>query len=145
MPNPPDPIVACPTGQSRLARLPGGADALVIAVMGLFGGALSAGVFIRGLYVNSASYNVALPLAVLKLPVGATVAVAGMILMAGDFVPGFSAIDKQNQILAYALVFGFAQQVFTQMLDQRAEKLISSIPSKARDEGGPPAQNRSTA
>jgi hypothetical protein len=108
-------------------------------VVGLFGGCLSALVFIRRLYGNATPYNVAIPLAVLKIPAGAAVSVGGMILVAGDFVPGFSAIDKPGQIIAYALIFGFAQQLFTQMLDRRAMQLISSIPSKERRDDLPPA------
>jgi hypothetical protein len=74
------------------------------------------------------------------MPAGAMVAVSGMILLTGNFVPGFSAIDKQGQMLAYALVFGFAQQLFTQMIDHRAEKLVSNIPSKARQRDFPAAE-----
>lgn len=147
-PAPADPLpnIACPTRERRFLTGPwdqsSGGDLFIVAVMGLLGGSVSAAVFIRGLYANATPYNVAIPLALLKLPAGATVAVLGMILLAGDFVPGFSAIDKQVQILAYAILLGFSQQLFTQMLDQRAEKLIANVPSKARREDGPPAEGR---
>jgi len=68
---------------------------------------------------------------VLKLPAGATAAVLGILLVAGDFVPGFSAIDRQTQILGYSVVFGFAQQLFTQLLDRRGENLLANVPTKA--------------
>ena len=92
--------------------------------------------FIRGLYSNSTPYNVAVPLALLKIPTGALAAVVGMTLVAGDFVPGFSAIDKQPQILAYSLLFGFAQQLFTGILDRRAKTLIANVPTKAKTNWG---------
>lgn len=127
--------IVCPTHQSaNVGDGPSSPDLFTVALLGLLGGALSAAVFIRNLYVNVTPYNVAIPLAILKMPAGAMVAVSGMILLAGDFVPGFSAIDKQGQIVAYALVFGFAQQLFTQMIDQRAETLVSSVPSKTRQQ-----------
>jgi hypothetical protein len=85
------------------------------------------------MYSNPTPYNVAIPLALLKLPVGALAAIVGIVLLGGDFVPGFSAIDKQVQILAYALVFGFAQQLFTNALDQRAENLIANLPTKSKE------------
>ena len=44
-------------------------------------------------------------------------------------MPGFSVIDQQSQILAYAFVLGFAQQLFTKMLDNRAERLLANVPS----------------
>lgn len=141
-PEKPGYTIVCPTRQSLKGATevgPTSPDLFTIAMLGLLGGALSAAFFIRGLYVNATPYNVAIPLAILKIPAGAMVAVSGMILLAGDFVPGFSAIDKQSQILAYALVFGFAQQLFTQTLDHRAEKLIASVPSKGRRQDLPMA------
>jgi hypothetical protein len=42
--------------------------------------------------------------------------------------------DTQGQVLAYAILFGFAQQLFTQLLDRRAERLLSTLPGKARSE-----------
>jgi hypothetical protein len=130
------PAFACPTAEGELGvtgrARPSGGDIAAVAVMGLLGGSLSAGVFIRGLYVNSTPYNVSIPLALLKLPAGATAAVVGLLLLAGDFVPGFTAVDRQHQILAYAVVFGFGQQLFTKMLDARAEELLANVPTKAR-------------
>ena len=121
--------IACPTGAGPR---PSGGDVLIVALLGLLGGGLSSAVFVRGLYVSSTPYNVAVPLALLKLPAGALVAIAGVLLLAGNFVPGFSVIDQQSQILSYAFVLGFAQQMFTKMIDSRAEKLIANVPSKAR-------------
>jgi hypothetical protein len=112
--------------------------------MGLLGGALSAAFFIRGLYANSTSYNVLVPLALTKLPAGALTAIVGLLFVSGDFIPGFTAIDKQSQILAYALAFGFAQQLFTQLLDQRARDLTANIPTKAKDiDANPPKSKES--
>jgi hypothetical protein len=112
-------------------------DFFAVVMLGFMGGGLSAAVFIRDLYTNATPYSVSIPLALLKLPAGSLTAAVGMILLAGEFVPGFTAVDKQAQILAYALVFGFAQQLFTQVLDQRAQKLVASVPTKARGIAGP--------
>lgn len=131
-----DVVVACPTGQSAVnepRRTPGPGDPLLLILMGAVGGALSALVFIRGLHANSTPYNVAVPLAMLKIPTGALVAVVGTLLLAGDFVPGFSAVDRQPQILAYALLFGFAQQMITRAADQRAKGLIADLPTGTKD------------
>jgi hypothetical protein len=142
-PDPPQPNVFCPT-RSSADEVPGtgvetasGGDLFAVALLGLVGGALSAAVFIRDLYTNATPYNVSIPLAMLKLPAGAMTALAGIILLAGEFVPGFTAVDKQIQILAYALVFGFAQQLFTQVVDQRARRLVSNVPTKARGISAP--------
>mgnify|MGYP003288982627 CR=1 FL=1 len=81
-------------------RQPAQTDVFIVAVLGLIGGIVSSGVFVRGLYGNSRPYDVSVPLALLKVPVGGFAAVIGAMLLAGDFVPGFSAVDKQSQILA---------------------------------------------
>ncbi|MFF5078537.1 hypothetical protein ACFY36_15915 [Actinoplanes sp. NPDC000266] len=134
------PNIVCPLDSGRHANVSSlhgrhsPLDFFIVAALGLTGGALSAALFIRDLYSNATPYNVSVPLALLKLPAGALTALVGIILLAGEFVPGFSAIDKSAQILAYALVFGFAQQVFTQFLDQRGQKLINSVPTKARSD-----------
>jgi hypothetical protein len=151
-PAPPEPDnnFACPTKQGRdpnavtlgAGKLASGGDAGAVALMGLLGGALSAAFFIRGLYANSTSYNVLVPLALTKLPAGALTAIVGLLFVAGDFIPGFTAIDKQSQILAYAVAFGFAQQLFTQLLDRRARDLTANIPTKAKDIDAEPPKSK---
>jgi hypothetical protein len=64
------------------------------------------------------------------------------LFVAGDFIPGFTAIDKQSQILAYAVAFGFAQQLFTQLLDRRARDLTANIPTKAKDIDADPPKSK---
>lgn len=48
-------------------------------------------------------------------------------------------LDTQRQILAYALVFGYAQQLATWFVDDRATTLLTEVPSKHM----PPTQTRS--
>ena len=43
----------------------------------------------------------------------------------------------QEQILAYALVFGYAQQLLTRFVDERAGAVLDSIPSKDASVGRP--------
>jgi hypothetical protein len=72
---------------------------------------------------------VPLALTWLKVPTGSLTAVAGILLLGGNFVPGLSELDSQRQILAYALVFGYAQQLATRFIDDRAQSLLNSVPS----------------
>ena len=53
-----------------------------------------------------------------------------------NFIPGLSELDSQRQILAYALVFGYAQQIATRLLDQRAQGILESVPSKEPEAAG---------
>jgi len=126
-------LLNCPT-RSRTAA-PTGGDMLVVALLGLLGGALAASVSIRNLKGTTSPYDVPVALALLKVPLGAFTAILALVAIRADFVPGLSSLDSQEQILAYALVFGFAQQLFTRLLDQQAQTLLENLPSKdAADE-----------
>lgn len=118
----------CPTGTG--VEGPGANDIVVVSMLGLLGGALAAAVSIRNLRGTSTPYDLPVALAMLKVPLGAFTAFLGLIAIRGDFVPGLSALDSQQQILAYALLLGFGQQVFTHALDRRAQTLLDGVPSK---------------
>jgi hypothetical protein len=117
-----------PSGQSP--RQPAPADIMIVAGLGLLGGALAAAWSIRKIRGTTVPYDVPIALALLKVPCGALTAVAGILLLGGGFVPGLSELDSQRQILAYALVLGYAQQLATRFIDQRAQSLLNSVPSK---------------
>jgi len=107
-------------------------DVVLVGLLGIMGGAFSAAVAIRNLTGTSTPYDVPLALAALKVPLGALTAIGGLIALQGDFVPGLSELDSQGQILAYALVFGYAQQLLTGLLDKRAESLLAAAPGKEK-------------
>jgi hypothetical protein len=44
-----------------------------------------------------------------------------------EFVPGLSALDTSAQILAWALVFGYAQQLFTRFVDRQGQTVLDSV------------------
>jgi len=123
-----DPITPLPPG--RQPRQPEARDVMIVAGLGLLGGALGAAFAIRKLRGSSTPYDVPTALALLKVPSGALTAVAGVLLLGGGFVPGLSELDSQRQILAYALVFGYAQQLATRFIDDRAQSILQSVPSK---------------
>jgi hypothetical protein len=77
--------------------------------------------------LSSARDGLPVALALLKLPLGAITALLGLLLMRGEFVPGLSALDTSAQILAWALVFGYAQQLFTQLVDRQAHAVLDSV------------------
>jgi ABC-type Fe3+-siderophore transport system permease subunit len=120
---------------------PGSLDIWIVGLLGLLGGSLAAAVAIRSIRGTPSPYNLAIALALLKVPTGALTAIGALIALNGDFVPGFTALDSQGQILAYALVFGYAQQLLTGLIDRRALELVSSVPNKNPD---PPAARAAT-
>jgi hypothetical protein len=120
-------VTVCPSGE-RPSPSPG--DVVIVAGLGLLGGALAAAFAIRNIRGTSTPYDIPIALAFLKVPSGSLTAVAGILLLGGGFVPGLSELDTQRQILAYALVFGYAQQLATRFIDNRAQSLLNSVPSK---------------
>ena len=131
--NPSRTTMVCPTAKLMNAdATPPGSDVAVVALMGVLGAALSATLAVQKLRGTAAPYAVPVGLAFFKLPAGALTAIAGLLLINGDFVPGFSQLDNQGQILAYAIAFGVAQHLVTRFVDQRADDVLSSLPSKER-------------
>jgi hypothetical protein len=129
-------VVVCPTAYSaRLGpdQLPGrelnGAvseavrpwDNLTVELVGLTAAAVVATTRIRGIRGSSEAPG---------LPV----------LLRGQFVPGLSALDTPAQILSWALVFGFAQQLFTRLVDQQGQIVLNSV--RAADRPAEPVPRR---
>ncbi|MET1086273.1 MAG: hypothetical protein ABWY04_03995, partial [Arthrobacter sp.] len=52
-------------------------------------------------------------------------------LMRGGFVPGLSDLDFPEQILAWAILFGAAQQLFTGLIDRQAQNVLNQVAGKA--------------
>jgi hypothetical protein len=102
-------------------------DLLLIELLGLTAAAVAAAVAIRNIRGSSEALHLPVLLAVLKLPTGAITAFLGLLLMRGQFVPGLSALDTSAQILAWALVFGYAQQLFTRFVDQQGQTVLESV------------------
>ena len=145
-------VVVCPTQQSALLdtgqesgpaapdvddvvkRTAGPADLLVVELIGLTAAAVAAATALRGIRGSSEPYGLPVALATLKLPMGAVTAFLGLLLMRGQFVPGLSALDTSAQILAWALVFGYAQQLFTRLVDQQAHSVLNTV--RGRKPGG---------
>lgn len=107
-----------------------GGDIALIEVIGLIAAIVASVVGLRNVKGTSTPYSLAVALALIKIPLGALAAVLGLVLMAGGFVPGLSALDTSAQILAWALVFGFSQQLLTRLVDQRASTLLDNVGGK---------------
>ena len=128
--------IICPTSETVVAAGgsgaggPQGRDVLVVALLGILGAALASAISLRNVRGTSTPYDVPAALAFLKVPTGALTAIAALIAIRGDFVPGLSSLDSQEQILAYALVFGYAQQLLTGLVDRQGQSILSSVPSK---------------
>ena len=146
-------VIVCPTAYSSrlpLNQLPGPElnaavaraakpwDHLTVELVGLIAAAVVATIRIRKIRGSSEAPDLPVLLALLKLPMGAIIAFLGILLVRGGFVPGLSALDTPAQILSWALVFGFAQQLFTRLVDQQGQTVLDNVRGADRpNEPGP--------
>ena len=104
-----------------------GWDIAVVLGVGLLAAALAAAASLRRIRGTSTPFGLPVSLALLKLPTGALTAVLGLILMRGQFVPGLSALDTSGQIVSWAVVLGYSQQLLTRLVDQRAQTVLDNF------------------
>ncbi|MGI5349932.1 hypothetical protein ACQEU8_17370 [Streptomyces sp. CA-250714] len=145
--------VVCPTGSSpnarsqhvdtSLAATTAPADYFTVEFVGLVAAGIAAAATIRRIGGTAEPYNVPFALALLKLPMGALTAVLGILLMRGGFVPGLTALDSSAQIISWAIIFGYAQQIFTRLVDTQARNVLAAASGSStptRPPPKPPAQ-----
>jgi hypothetical protein len=110
-----------------------GATTGVILGLGALGGALSV-VFALRAGTPPGPYNVLFPQSILKLVSGAATALMAVKIL--DFAAGVPASTGRDA--TYAVIFGFAQQMFTRLVDQRAGTLARLVaPREALPGSGP--------
>jgi hypothetical protein len=124
-----DPAPACPSRSGVYD--PSAGDLSIVALLGLIGGSLSVMFTYQRLHWTTAPYDIPVALALTKLPSGAITSIVGLLLIRGDFVPGLGTLDNQGQILAWAVLLGFAQHLVTRIIDQRAGEVIASVPRES--------------
>jgi hypothetical protein len=130
--------VVCPTAENPLGdqnveavtrTTTSSWDLPLIEMVGLVAAAVAAAASLSGIKGTSVPYSLPVALSLLKLPTGALTAVLGLLLMRGEFIPGLSALDSSGQIVAWAVVFGAAQHIFTRMVDQQAQTVLEGVGS----------------
>ncbi|KAB1978560.1 hypothetical protein [Streptomyces triticiradicis] len=123
---------------NALAKTTSPGDYLVVEIVGLVAAGIAAATSLRKIRGTSTPYNVPVVLAALKLPTGALTAVLGLLLMRGGFVPGLSALDSSAQIIAWSIIFGYSQQLFTRLVDDQARALAGEVDAAHAAPSSPP-------
>jgi hypothetical protein len=111
----------------RMRATAGSWDIPVVEIAGLLAAALASAFALRSIEGTSTPYSLPVAAALLKLPAGALTAVLGLLLMRGGFVPGLSALDSSAQIIAWAVVFGYSQQLLTHFVDEQAKTVLDNV------------------
>ncbi|HEX8002323.1 MAG TPA: hypothetical protein VF519_06475 [Mycobacteriales bacterium] len=121
----------CPTD----AEKPHAGDVALVAMTGMVAAAISAARALSGTTRRVGPYSSTAAQATVKLVLGALLAVVGVTLLRARWVPGVDDVDTGAEILAWALLFGYAQQVLTGLLDQRAEAALAPPEPETADQG----------
>ena len=122
-----------PSGMSATEAIRGerfsysGWDTLIVEILGVMAAALSAGVALRGFRRRRSPYDFPMLLALIKLPTGALTAVFGLLLIRAQVVPGLTVLQSSAQIVAWAVILGYSQQLFTRYIDQRAQTVLDTV------------------
>ncbi|MEV0660012.1 hypothetical protein ACIBI3_02945 [Actinomadura luteofluorescens] len=125
--------IACPSRTARSSPLPSPGsvaspgDYAIVEIAGVTAACIAAASALRKVRGSTASFGIPVALALLKLPTGALVAVLGLLLLRGEFVPGLSALDSSGQIIAWAVLLGYSQELFTNFVDKQGRQVLEGV------------------
>jgi hypothetical protein len=121
--------IACPTGAQDGPRA---GDVALAAMLGMIGGAVGGMASLtRSSRATVTSYTLRVARMLLKVTLGAVTAIVGITFLRAGFVPGFSELKSQGEIIGYALVFGASQQLVTRIADQHGERVLKGASADA--------------
>ena len=120
-------------------------DLALVELVGLIAAAVATAASLSRIKGTSIPYSLPVALSLLKLPTGALTAVLGLLLMRGEFIPGLTALDTSGQIVAWAVVFGAAQHLFTRLVDQQAQTILEGVGSPTGASESAPARTPAAA
>jgi hypothetical protein len=112
-------------------------DIALIEFIGLLGASVAAAVSLRNIRRLSDPHSISVALALLKVVTGSLTAFLGLLLIRAQFVPGLSALDSSAQIIAWAIILGYAQQLFTSAVDRQAATVLEKASPQLEPEGQP--------
>jgi hypothetical protein len=99
-------------------------DVLFVEFIGILGAGLAAAVAVRNIRGSPDPYYIPVALSVLKLPTGALTALLGIVLIRAGLIPGIRTFGTSAEIIAWALIFGYSQQIFTGVIDRQARAVL---------------------
>jgi hypothetical protein len=108
-------------------------DVAMVALVGAVGGLLAIAFGLAKIETPPSRYDPRAWQAVLKPVAGAATALAGLLLLQADLLISPAGDRSESLYLAYALLFGFSQQLFTQFVDKRAHTLIEADGEEAKE------------
>jgi hypothetical protein len=120
--------IACPTKEftsSQGNAAPQPCDTLVVEFVGLLAASIAGATSLRNVRGSTDPYSLQVVLAFLKLPTGAMTAFLGLLLLRANLVPIIASVTSSAQIIALAVVLGYAQQLLTGLVDKQAQTILA--------------------
>lgn len=114
---------------------PGGGDGTVdawkIELLGAFGGAVAAVLAINRFSGYTDPHGLPLYQAILRIPMAAATSVLGIVLLQNEVIDALKP-QPDDAALAYAVLFGYAQEPLLRMVDRKAGEVLG--PSRGKDD-----------
>jgi hypothetical protein len=112
-------------------------DLALVALVGAIGGMLAIAFSLANTASLPSRYDPRVWQVLLKPVAGAATALAGVLLIQSNLMISPAGTRSESVLLAYALLFGFSQQLLTQFIDKRAGAIIG-----VEDEGSKDKQRK---
>ncbi|HEY5986355.1 MAG TPA: hypothetical protein VIV12_08270 [Streptosporangiaceae bacterium] len=105
-------------------------DVALVMLFGMLGAALPMAARLQQFGGSWNPYGLPFYQEIVKLPIGALVAVGGLLLIHTNIAPLFKPPSDWNGVVADAVLLGIAQLVFTRAIDQRVSKMLAAMPDE---------------
>jgi hypothetical protein len=109
----------CPAGSSS----PGKADLAFIMAIGGIGAILAVATNLTSLKPTGVRYSLSVAQGLIKIPFGAITAMLGIIILSTQ--SNIGVLATHAGLISTAVVFGYSQQIFTKLIDKRADDLLN--------------------
>jgi hypothetical protein len=106
---------------------PGGGEVWLVAMMGAVGASIAAVVLLVRRRPSLSPYVLAGYQALIKVLLGALLAVVGVLALGAGLAEGLVWLRGQDAILFWAVLLGYSQQVGTRLLDNYADRLLDRV------------------
>jgi hypothetical protein len=125
----PPAIAGCLTGGTS-GHL--GSEVLAVAILGCVGAALAAILALRNSQPGASSYSLTPAMSIMRIPLGGITGIIGLILISSTLVPmtGNTAVNSVARIAALAIIFGYAQELVTRLIERPVRAIQESLAAR---------------
>lgn len=113
----------CPTGSASAS----GWDVWMVQLFGALGATISVVLLLIRRRPDLSPYVLVGYQALVKILLGAALSVVGLLALGAGLVSGIVYVGSQAALLLWTVLFGYAQQVGTRLLDNYADRLMDEV------------------